>query len=253
MKPCLRILPILFIAAALILAGCEGDDGVGPAEPVDAPGWISQGWSQYSTGDYDNSAESFDHAVDLAESSFWDAYEDSVFATAINDTLGIEEAVAEMAVQIGYLVEGLSGIGWCMIEFADFATGTFVFTTALELDPSYEEAMAGHAFLLQAHEEWQQSNEKIAMLLEMNSTWSFAHDQSIDYLDLQLSRSKNNYFLCEFEASQEDALELAAGLGYDTPSELATLIGLPTFSFNLGTIEGRSALILLIDALEDMI
>lgn len=253
MKSCLRILPVLFSLAALILAGCEGDDGVGPVEPTDPPGWISQGWAQYSARDYEGSASSFENAFELADAAYWDAYEDSVFAAAVNDSAGIEEAAAEMAVQIGYLVESLTGFGWCMIEFADNAVGTLVFTTAFELNPIYEDAIAGYSFLLQTIEEWQQSNEQISLLLALNPIWSFDHDQTIDYLDLQLVRAKNNFFLCEFEASQEEALELAAGFGYDTENELATLIGLPTFSFNLATIEGRSALILLIDALEDMI
>jgi hypothetical protein len=253
MKPCIRILPVFFIVAALLLAGCEGDNGVEPEDPEDAPGWISQGWAQYSAGNYEESATSFDASVSLAEAAYWSAFEDSVFAAANNDSVALEAAVAEMALQLGYLAEGLNGIGWDMIEILDMGTGVFVFTAAIELNPVYEDAIGGYSFLLQVMEEWHQSNEKITMLLDMDSTWNFEHDQSIDYLDLQLARCSNNFLLGDFEASQTEALELAAVFGYETPGELATLIGMPTFSYNLATIEGRSALLMLIDALEDLI
>ncbi|MBU1881744.1 hypothetical protein KKA08_06885, partial [bacterium] len=156
-------------------------------------------------------------------------------------------AVEEMAKQLGYLLECLTGLGWVTIEYNELDQSAFVFSTAMAIDPEHVEATAGYAFSSQIAEDWNLSNEMIDLSLNLDADWEFEHNHNIDYLDLRVMRAENYYFLADFEASLAEAIALASdpSVGYSPVPD-------PN-DFNLATIEGRAALIELIDALNDMI
>ena len=76
--------------------------------------------------------------------------------------------------------------------------------------------------------------------------WNFRYN-NIDYLDLLLMKAENLFFLGDYESSLQEAVALTqmAAVGY--PGEVSVE------DFNLATIEGRAALINLIDELDDLI
>ena len=157
--------------------------------------------------------------------------------------------------------ETANGLGWSVIELQDNSGGSNLFTIVLDIDPDYADALGGFAILLQIMEQYQQSNEKVAALLDttwvLNDTtgflepvfldpeWSFEH-KDVDYLDLRLIRAENYFFLADYELSLEEALALA-----DEIPEFEEEVNWE--DFNLATIEGRTALMNLLDALDELI
>lgn len=240
-----KVLPFILCGALLVLAGCSSEESTQPQAPTDVPGLISEGWSLYEAGKFSQSSTDFNNALTLAQSEYWDAFGDSMIAAQQGDSTALADASQRMALYRGYQGEIYTGLGWLTIEFNVSDQGVLVFSMALDIDPENENALAGYAIFLQIMEEWQQSNEKVDALLALNLTWEFEHNQQIDYLDLMLIRAQNDYFLADFEASLEEALALNDLLAYQP--------GLTADDFNLATIEGRAALITLIDALDDLI
>ena len=247
-----KLLPLIILCGIFILTGCGGDEVTAPAEPTDAPGWIARGWAQFKNSDYEDAVDSFQSAINLGEGDWADAYSDWLYAIQIGDPELQAEAEARMDLQMGYIKEGATGIGWCITKDLYITTwlnpsiGTLAYEGALDIDYGYADAIGGYALLLQAIEEWQQSNTRAAALLGGDdSLWVFPHDRTIDHLDIRLVRAENYYMLADFEASQMEALGLATRLGYQ-PEDLV-----PDFNYNLATIEGRAALIQLIDELEE--
>lgn len=253
MKFCLKLAPLITLFSLVLLLGCESENGGGPAAPTDAQGWIDLGWSRYHSNEYQGAYDAFLSGLDLADADYWDAYEDYMNAIAEGDSLGAEEALARMEAQLDFLKLSFTGIGWVTIKDVEPASGTLVFDEALGIDPDYPEALAGYAILLQTLEEWQQSNEKATSLLSVDPSWVFEQDGDIDHLDIRLIRTENYYFLAQFEASLQQANALILKLPTSLKNQLANLTpGVPldgSYSPNLATIEGRAALMELIEAL----
>lgn len=245
MKRCAIVLNIFAVCGLILLTGCEGNETAGPSGPSTTQEWIDQGWSQFISGDYDGCGASFTEAHTLANADYWTAFEDSILAVEQGDSTLLADAIQRLELNRNYLMQVYNGYGWLIIMVNVPEQGTFVFESALSIDSTYADALAGYAILLQTIEEWQQSNGKISTLLEQEPTWEFTYDEDINYLDLKLMRAENYYFLADFEASLQEALEINDIVEYQD--------GLGAESFNLATVEGRAALIALIDALDDLI
>jgi len=257
MKFRIKILPILAILGLVLLLGCESEKGTAPGPPSDPEGLIAQGWSQYRANDYNGAYVSFNDAINLASAELLAAQEDSVLAP---DSTARDSAVAAMNAARVLMLGGLSGAGWTTVKDVETAGGTLAFdlglgyvaalesmnlADSLEVRRLHAELLGGYASLLQLMWEWRQSNERVAGLLAIDAAWQFDHDSEIDYLDLRLMRAENYYYLADFAASLDEALALNAMVGYQP--------GLSPEDFNLATIEGRAALIQLIEALDNLI
>lgn len=257
MKFCIKLVPLIAIFGLALMLGCESGGGGGPAVPADTQGWINQGWSYYRSDNYQDAYDAFLSALDMANADYWNAYEDYMNAVAEGDSVAADEALAIMAQQLDFTKMSLSGIGWVTIKDIEPYSGTLVFDEALGIDPDYAEALAGYAILLQTLEEWQQSSEKAASLLSVNPAWVFEQDNNIDHLDIRLLRTENYYFLAQFETSLQQANALILVLPTAMENQLASLVpGVPldgSYSPNLATIEGRAALMELIEALAEVI
>lgn len=259
MKRYRKVIPCFLALTAMLLAGCGGDDATGPGLPTSIQSWIDLGWSQYSTGDYENAAVSFDNATDMAEDAYWDAYEDYEYAASLipPDSIAMQEAMNQMNTNLGYLTNSLMGLGWVSIKYNQLSYAAFLFTTAigiteyditpdtLEITTEYTNALGGYSFLLQIVYEYQQSNEYIAQLLTADSTWAFEYEAGIDYLDLRLIRAENYYLLGNFSQSLQEALAINDIIQYQP--------GLTEEDFNLATYQGTQALLELIGALDNLI
>lgn len=238
---------LLFLAAIGLIGlnGCEDDGTTGPSMPTTTEEWIALGWSQYQVEDWDGCSDSFDEAYTLANADYWEAWEDSSYAAQTGDQELLEDAMARLALNLDYMKQILTGFGWLIIAVDVPEQGTYVFSEALNIDPDYTDALAGYAILLQTIESWEQSNQKVAALLAVDPNWVFQYNTDIDYLDLRLIYAENYYFTAEFELSLQEALAINDIIGYQP--------GLSADDFNLATIEGRTALITLIDELDDLI
>ncbi len=245
MQNYVKIPLICAVVSLLLLAGCESDKGTESKAPSDAQGYINQGWSHYASGLYTEAYQSFQTGAEMAEDSYLDAYQDSVAAANAGDSSAVAEASARMSYNLSLIVKAASGVGWTTIKDIEPASGTLAFENALGLDPNNAEALAGYAILLHTIEEWQQSNSRVAATLAQDPTWDFEHDNQTNYLDLRLLRAQNYFVLTDYQASLDEALALNAIVNYDS--------SLGPEDFNLATIEGRSALIELIEALDKII
>ncbi len=254
------ILSLLLIPGLCFLVGCEKDAATTPEYP-DTPGeLINLGWSEFENGHLLYAAEIFDDALDIAEINYWTAYGDSLEAAQIGDIPARDEATMRMADAIDDLIESANGLGWCVVALDAAGDGANLFQIVMDLDPYHPDALAGYAITLQIMEEWHQSNEKVATLVDttwvlddstgllepvvVDPTWIFEHGD-VDYLDLRLLRAENYFFLADYELSLQEALALNEIVGY--------VQGLSEEDFNLATIEGRTALLNLIDALDNLI
>jgi hypothetical protein len=245
----------------LAFCGCESDEGPTAAPPSDPEGYISQGWALFTANESTDALEVFQLAINLADQDYLDALEDFIEAAADSDEVAMNEATARMNSSRLQLVGALSGIGWATVKGLEFAgAGALTFDLGLDLAAALREAnlpdsaeverlnaemLAGYACMNQLLEQWQQSNERIAELQLADPDWDFDHDAGTNYLDLRLMSAENYYFLADFFASREIALELNDQLGYDPDLSEA--------DFNLATIEGQAALVQLIEALDDLI
>jgi hypothetical protein len=247
MKSCLKTLPLIALVGLSLLAGCGKDDSTGPANPTTVQGWIDLAWSQYESGNYLTAGQSFGEGYQDAQDDSLEAYQDSAYASQIGDSLGVAQAVARLVAARDQLVQILSGGGWVNTKLGMPETGNANFVWAIGMNPSFIEALGGHAFSLQASGElyWVQSNEMVVATLALDPTWTFTHEPQINYLDLLLVKTENYYSLGDFQASLDDALALNAIVNFD-PS-------LGPEDFNLATIEGRAALADLINNLDDLI
>ncbi len=243
MKRCKLLLPIILILAFGLLIGCEDDATTGPVDPTTISGWLSLGWSEYESGDYQDAADAFNDGLNLADSQYWDAYGDWLYGTQTGDQQLIDEAVARMDEAVDYIVKTATGLGWAAIELDDLNGGNNVFDIVYGINSEYGDALAGQSIVLQILEEYTQSNKKAGELLAVDDDWVFSH-KDVDYLDIRLVRAENYFLLADFEASLQEALSLNEIVGNTVLSEA---------DFNLATIEGRTALMNLIDALDDII
>jgi tetratricopeptide (TPR) repeat protein len=239
-------IPLICVAVSLLLlAGCESDKGTESKAPSDAQDFINQGWSQYTAGLYTEAYQSFQTGAEMAQADYTDAYQDSIAAANAGDSSAVAEATARMSYNLSLVVKAASGVGWTTIKDIEPASGTLAFEQALAIDPNNAEVLAGYAILLHTIEEWQQSNNRATAALAQDPTWDFEHDNQTNYLDLRLLRAENYFVLTDYSASLDEALALNDIVNYD-PS-------LGPEDFNLATIEGRSALIELIEALDKII
>jgi tetratricopeptide (TPR) repeat protein len=239
------ILPFLVVIGLIYFTGCEESDSTGPGTPTTVDGWIARGWAEYRAEDYVDAVDAFDNAVDMASENYDVAFADYLYAQETGNQDLLEDALARMDEAAEQLTEGLTGMGWALIGMDSRIDANTVFDIVqIMLNPEYPDMLGGFAVLLQIEEQWQQSNEKIDLLLGIDPTWEFEHND-IDYLDLRLMRAENYFFLAEYELSLQEALELNDLIGYQS--------GLTADDFNLATIEGRAALINLIDELDEQI
>lgn len=245
MKSCMKTLPLIAALGLVLLAGCSKDNGTGPTTPSSVQEWINQAWSQFDTGDYYNSGISFNSGYLVARADSLQAYQDSVAAVNTNDSLALVDATDRLETVRGQMVQIFSGSGWLATKSGNPESGNANFSAALAVDPGFIEALGGHAFALQAMQNWVMSNERVTATLALDPSWAFTHDTQINYLDLRLLRTENYFNMGEFQASLDEALALNAIVNPSTP--------LTPDEFNLATVEGRAALAQLINELDDLI
>jgi len=256
-----KFLSLFILATVVAFMGCSNDESTGPAPPSDIEGYISEGWTQYSLGNAQDAVNSFQLALNLANEEFLDAMGDSLVAASVPDSAALEEAIARMNLARIQTAAITSGFGWASVkdlQYAAIGALTFDLGIALveDLEPMnlpdstevyrlHAEMLAGYACLDQLLQQWQQSNERIAGLLEQDPEWDFDHDNTTNYLDLRLMSAENYYYLADFPASLSVALELNDALNYNSQ--------LDETDFNLATVQGRTLLIELIEDLDDLI
>ncbi len=261
MKIQIKSIPLLILMSMVVLNGCEKDEGVGFGPPTDIEGYLNQGWMQYSAGTTADAIQSFQLAVNMADADLLEAMTDSMVAASIPDSAALADAVARMNVARVQIVAITSGFGWTSVKDPQYtAVGALTFDVGIALAQGLEamsipdsaevsrlhaELLAGYACLDQLLQLWQQSNERIAALLLLDSGWDFDHDNTTNFLDLRLMSAQNYYYLADFSASLSVALDLNEILDYDPQ--------LSEEDFNLATVQGRTLLIELIEDLDNLI
>lgn len=245
MQNFMKIASCCAVISLLLSAGCESDKGTESKAPSDALGYIYQGWSHYTSGLYTEAYQSFETGAEMAQDGYLEAYQDSIAAVVVGDSSAVAEASQRMSYNQNLIVMAASGIGWTTIKDINPASGTLAFEQALAIDPNNAEVLAGYAIHLHTIEEWQQSNNRATAALVQDPTWDFEHDNQTNYLDLRLLRAENYFVLADYQASLDEALALNDIVNYDS--------SLGPEDFNLATIEGKSALIELIEALDKII
>jgi hypothetical protein len=228
MKSILRILPLLVLVSLLLLTGCESDQSTQNTTPTTSAGWNAQGWAEYHAGLYSDGEATFQQGIERANEEMLQAY-----------NAGDMEA---FTIALENMKQALNGLGWCAIKVNDRTNGAVVFSAAISIDSTFTDALGGYAVLLKVDDQLEQSNTLVGLTLAQNSSWGFSQDGQINYLDLRLIRAENYFGLAEFESARTEVIQISNMVGY-TAGQGAT-------SLNLATIEGRAALIEMIEELD---
>lgn len=229
MKSILRILPLFALISLIALTGCESNKPTESGTANNAAGWIAQGWADYHGGHYQDGEQSFQQGTNLANEAFLAAYEQG-------DVPAMNAAMLD-------LKHALNGLGWCALKFDDRTNSALSFEGAISIDSTYTDAIGGYAVLLQVDEQYEQSNMLIGTLLALAPpNWVFSQDSQINYLDVRLIRAENYFALAEFESARTEVIQISNILEYGA--------GQGAVSLNLATIEGRAALLEMIEELD---
>ncbi|MCX6641007.1 MAG: hypothetical protein NTW14_11110 [bacterium] len=228
MKSILRIMLLLVLVSLLLLTGCESDQTTQTTTPTTSAGWIAQGWAEYHAGQYSDGEQSFQQGINKGNEELVQAY-----------NAGDQQA---FAIALENLKQALNGLGWCAVKLNDLTNGAVTFSAAISIDSTYTDALGGYAVLLKIDGNLVQSNTLVGLALAQDSSWEFSQDGQINYLDLRLIRAENYFGLAEFESARTEVIQISGMVGYTAGQGAASL--------NLATIEGRAALIEMIEELD---
>lgn len=180
----------LYFLLLTFIFKCGEDNGFKPPAK-EAEQLTNEGWDRFEYKGYDNALAKFKEAI----------AKDKNYAEAYN------------------------GAGWASARLTNLSDAVSYFTQCISLSSTHVDAHAGLAFVYNAEKEYQSSVSAAITALSIDSSWLFAHDQTINYQDLHLILAE-----CYF------------ALGNFSDSLAQVQILNPSFTADVGTFEGRSAL-----------
>lgn len=148
----------------------------------------------------------------------WQAYQGKDYQLA-------QTRFSEALTKDANLVDAINGLGWTNIKLNRLDSAVSKFLFGLSKDTTNLEMKAGLAFVYNAQKNYSSSNELSLALLQLNPTWSFSKDTSINYKDIQLLAAKNFFALANYSSS----------LAY------VKLLN-PQFNEDVSTVAGQTAL-----------
>ena len=148
----------------------------------------------------------------------WQQFEVGNYSSAVDK---FEEAVA---IDSSY-AEAYCGAGWSGARLTNLANSVSRFNHCISLNSSQVDAQAGLAFVYNAQKQYSSAIASANKALGINSAYLFIHDQTIGYKDLQLILATCYFAQGNFSQSLTFVKKLT-----------------PSFTANVNTYEGKSAL-----------
>lgn len=161
------ILVIAILTGSLLFyLSCE-DNGVKKPTASDL---IQQGWLKFEAGKLIGAVSDFSAALSIA--------------TSASDSSG-----------------ALLGLGWAKLRQNQGGLAENSFAGHLKFSPGSNDGKAGLALAYLSQEKFQSAIDTANAVLSSDPSWSFEHDNSINYLDMLLILAQSYYELADFEAS----------------------------------------------------
>jgi tetratricopeptide (TPR) repeat protein len=182
------LLIVLLTGTLLFCLSCE-DKGV---ERVTASELIAKGWQKFESGAFAGARSDFSAALRISASA--------------SDSSG-----------------GFLGLGWAQLRQNQAGVAENNLIEYLNLSPGSNDGRAGLALAFLAQEKFESAIDTADAALSSDSSWTFGHDSSVDYLDLRLLMAQGYYAL----ANYSESLKIIQGY-FDS-----------SFIVNIDTPEGR--------------
>jgi len=167
--------------------GC-GDDN--PVAVSDADQLISEGWKEYSAGNYDDAIAKYQQALDLDE--------DSVGSEAYN------------------------GIGWAKARIGRLLESMESFKEAVAKNPANTDAHAGLAGMYLADSDYERAIASASLVLSLNPEYASHHD-GIEATDIRILLAECYYYDGDYE-NVEKQLDLLGQSHKDLDSSSSTYV-----------------------------
>jgi len=167
MQKKLFLLIVILMGTLLFYFGCGKKKGV---EKSTASELIEKGWAKFEAGNFAGAGSDFSAALSIATNE----------ADSSGAFLGL--GWAELRQDHGGLAEN------SLVEY-------------LYLSPGSNDGRAGLAFAYWAQGKFQSAIDTANVVLSSDASWSFGHDNSVNYLDLRLLLAQCYYKLADFSAS----------------------------------------------------
>jgi len=159
-----------------------------------------------------------DKQVEDLVNEAWEQFEDGSYQFAL------EKFEAAISRDNNY-AEAYNGAGWSSARLTNLTNAVSHFTQCITLNSSHVAAQAGLAFVYNAQKEYQAAISAANTALSVSSNWLFTHDQTLNYKDLHLILAHCYFALGNFSQSLTHVQKLN-----------------PSFTADINTYEGRSAL-----------
>ena len=177
---CMKVCFVLGIIS-FFLTGCpSSEDAPGPTGPTYQE-LISQAWTAFSQGQYQDAANSFTEAK----------------STNANEA------------------EAYVGLGWSLLKLDNLAQANTEFNSGSTKNNPSADLYAGWAFVLNAQKDYANSNTQAAQALTVDPNWSFAYGLPLDMGDLHVLKAENYFLLGSFSESLVEVQILNPGFSVD--------------------------------------
>lgn len=161
--------------------------------------YLKFGWEDFENGNYSSAIANFEKAVDRGE-----------------DQIEIE-----------------TGIAWCHLKLENFNESYTFFSSALELDANYKDAISGLGILNYENLDFQRSALILEELLEKDSAYFFEYDSTVNPQNLRLLLAHNYFILQNYQKSAEHLSVILPSLTGSDPETIANQLA----SFGLSGYE----------------
>lgn len=166
MQKRLFLLMVILMGTLLFYFSCE-DKGV---EKPTAAELIKQGWLKFEAGNFTGARSDFSAALSISTNS--------------GDSSG-----------------AFLGLGWAELRQDHGGLAENRLVEYLYLSPGTNDGRAGLAFAYWAQRKFQRAIDTANVVLSSDPSWTFDHDNSINYLDLHLLLAQCYYELANFATS----------------------------------------------------
>lgn len=148
----------------------------------------------------------------------WENFESADYSAALTS---FEEAISKDET----IADAFNGAGWTNGRLTNLTDAVSRFSSAITLNANLTDAHAGLAFAHNAQKSYQSAINSANTAIGLESGWDFSHDETLDYKDLHLLLAESYFATLDFTSSLAQVQILN-----------------PSFTADVNTFDGRSAL-----------
>ncbi len=160
------LLMVILMGTLLFHFSCEEK----AVDKVTASELIEKGWAKFEVGNFAGAGSDFSAALSIS--------------TSASDSGG-----------------ALLGLGWAELRQDQGGLAENSLVEHLDLNPGSKDGRAGLAFAYSTTNKFQEAIDAANVVLSSDASWTFGHDNSINYLDLLLLLAQCYYEVADFNTS----------------------------------------------------